>query len=100
MQITKFKSSCCPECGAATLTAKARLRLGNIKCTNCGGEFRLARSPGLKIFLAILGQGLFVWFLYLGITTWNWWPMLVLMIFAVISPLLTLIFGQVEIRKK
>lgn len=95
MQI-KDRWKLCPSCNSKGLSFGARMRLGNIKCNNCGAEFRIAKHYELKIVYVIISQILFFWFGWIGLTTWNWWPMLILLCLSVISPVLVAVIGPVE----
>jgi len=67
-----------------------------MRCDACGIKLRVSKRPGLKVGASIVGQLLLVWFVYLGITEWNWWPMFGLLLISVMSPFAIAIFGKVE----
>ena len=67
-----------------------------MRCDACGTKLRIAKRTGLKLGASVVGQLLLIWFVYLGITEWNWWPMFGLLLISVISPFAIAIFGKTE----
>ncbi|HEY0061041.1 MAG TPA: hypothetical protein VGC21_02905 [Telluria sp.] len=81
------------------MTLRARLRLGPLRCPQCGTQFVLGPSSGVKLLLAVVGQLLLYWFLYLALFGGPVWPLFALIFGTLPVSLLALLYGPV-IKKK
>ena len=94
----KLKSFICPECGESTLSLKARLKLGNIKCVNCAAEFRVyKRNMSMRFLIAVAEHVALIGAVWFGFKTGNWWLILFLFAFIPLSALIFYLFGPVEL---